>query len=255
LGHFLVFNWLEIVGFLCWGCILILLITLTAVSIVVPVPLFSLPVPIVAATVLLFVVAVLLLRVHLFGLLLVVAVVLRSLFPMSAALSATVVVVAVVVVAATTSVALVLAVSSVTTTISILPCLLLFEGFLFNFSLNLRLRFQALFVLVAGLLPVAVFLGEQVLHQQFNSLRRRCALHSNELLKSFEYSIKIVKFLLLSFIAGVFDILLISIAAFVHEVDGAFDRLIVCVESIFIKPKQLFEHFYKRLFLQNLTNI
>lgn len=224
-------DWL-VVDFLDWRGLLILLVAMAALPVVVPVPLLSLSVAIVAAF-LLFVIW-LFLSVHLlFGLVAAEAVVLGPLPAMGIVAASTTALSSIVVVAVSSSTAWVLSVSSVAASV-IVPCLLL-HGLLLDFFLHLSLGFQALLVLVARLFPLVVLFGEEVLNQQSNPLRYPGIFDVDKLVESLKYSLEVVQFFFVRFVTGVHDVLLVSVAALVHEVDRAFDGLIVRVERVFIE--------------------
>lgn len=224
-------DWL-VVDFLDWRGLLILLVAMAALPVVVPVPLLSLSVAIVAAF-LLFVIC-LFLSVHLlFGLVAAEAVVLGPLPAMGIVAASTTALSSIVVVAVSSSTAWVLSVSSVAASV-IVPCLLL-HGLLLDFFLHLSLGFQALLVLVARLFPLVVLFGEEVLNQQSNPLRYPGIFDVDKLVESLKYSLEVVQFFVVRFVAGIHDVLLVSVAALVHEVDRAFDGLIVRVERVFIE--------------------
>ena len=225
-------DWL-VVDFLDWRGLLILLIAVTALPVVIPVPLLSLSVAIVAAF-LLFVIW-LFLSVHLlFGLVAAEAVVLGPLPAMGVVAASTTALSSIVVVAVSSSTAWVLSVSSVAASV-IIPRLLLLHGLLLDFFLHLSLSFQALLVLVARLFPVVVLFGEEVLNQQSNPLRYPRIFDVDKLVESLKYSLEVVQFFVVRFIAGIYHVLLVGVAALVHEVDCAFDGLIVRVERVFIE--------------------
>jgi hypothetical protein len=184
----LLLDWL-VVDFLDWRGLLILLVTMTALPVVIPVPLLSLSVAIVAAF-LLFVIW-LFLSIHLlFGLVAAEAVVLGPLPAVGIVAASATALSSIVVVAVSSSTAWVLSVSSVAASV-IIPRLLL-HGLLLDFFLNLSLRFQALLVLVARLFPLVFLLGEEVLNQQFDPLRYLRIFDVDKLVESLKYSLEVV---------------------------------------------------------------